>query len=634
MKGMRTKYILFTLFAGICLPSFAQQMVSEHQTKIIVTPRQATVNLMQIKDDYFPKLQYMEMPRPGIATEEDNAEMLAAKARIYPNPNAAQPAYKQSATLKYPVKVRDFEGNTYDGGVPDDNHIAISDSGRIVSVMNSSLNIYDTLGNLIKSASLDAFSQGLGLTEGKYDPKVLYDPDMDRFIAVCLAGQDDQHTFAIIAFSQTNNPIGNWNLYKINGNPFKDTTWSDFPIIAVGKNELFLTLNAVQDNKTWQAGFRQSYIWQIDKTSGYKGDSLITKLHSGIAYNGVNIRNICPIKGGSDLVGPQTWFVSDKDFSNKTDSIFLLNLSSTIADPNSKLTINLLHATSGTYGMAPDAFQPTATKVVRKLQTNDARVLDGFIENNSIQFVGNSVTSAGKAGALHGIISNVSTSPSVTIHILGDTLEYGYPSIAYAGINAGDDDALILVDHTSDTTYPGNSAFYYKAGNYSSGKRLFNGSSYTDISAPDERWGDYSEIQRKYNQPGKAWAAGYYGRSIGSGINKQPGNATRISEIQSPLLPKPLGISTARPMISNMSVFPVPAKIYTPLSVTFNNDAEQYYSFRIYDMQGKMITELLNDKVKEGKNMFSFSTYPLKPGTYTLSISSDHELVSKKFVVE
>jgi len=467
-----------------------------------------------------------------------------------------------------------------------------------------------------------------------YDPKVLYDPDMDRFIAVCLAGTDDQHTFAIIGFSQTNNPTGNWNLYKITGNPFKDTTWSDFPIIAIGKNELFLTLNAVQDNKTWQAGFRQSYIWQIDKTSGYKGDSLLTKLHSGIAYNGVNIRNICPIKGGSDLVGPQTWFISDKDFSNKTDSIFLLNLSSTLSDPASKLTVSLLHATSGTYGIAPDAFQPTTTKVVRKLQTNDARVLDGFIENNTIQFVGNSVTAAGKAGALHGIISSVSSSPSVTIHILGDTLEYGYPSIAYAGINVDDDDALILVDHTSDTTFPGNSAIFYKSGSYSSGKRLFNGSSYTDISAPDERWGDYSEVQRKYNQPGKAWAAGYYGRIIGSGLNKAPGNAARISEIQSPFLPLPLGISPTQEAINTLSVYPNPASVYTPLSVTFNNEVEQYYNFTIYDMQGKVVTELLNDKVKEGKNMFTFSTYPLKPGVYTLSIKSDKEILSKKFVVQ
>ena len=634
MKGILTKFLMFLIFAGISLPSMAQTAVTEHQTKIIVTPRQATVNLMQIKDDYFPKLQYMEMPRPGIVTEEDNAEMQAAKARIHPDPDATLPEYKQGSTLKSPVRVRDFEGNGYDGGVPDDNHIAISDSGRIVSVMNSSLNIYDTMGNVVKTVSLDAFSQSLGLTEGKYDPKVLYDPDMDRFIAVCLAGQDDQHTFAIIAFSQTNNPTGKWNLYKINGNPFKDTTWSDFPIIAVGKNELFLTLNAVQDNKTWQAGFRQSYIWQIDKTSGYKGDSLLTKLHSGIAYNGVNIRNICPVKGGSDLVGPQTYFISDKDFSNKTDSIFLLNISSTLSDPNSKLSISLLHSISGIYGIAPDAFQPTSTKVVRKLQTNDARVLDAFIENNTIQFVGNSVTAAGKAGAMHGIITNVSSSPSVTLHILGDTLEYGYPSIAYAGIKAGDDDALILVDHTSDTTYPGNSAIFYKSGSYSSAKRLFNGKTFTDISAPVERWGDYSEVQRKYNQPGKAWAAGYYGRIVGSGLNKLPGNATRISEIQSPFLPLPLGINPVQATINNMSVYPDPATVYTPLSVTFNNELEQYYSFRIYDMQGKIVADLLDDKVKEGKNMFTFSTYPLKPGVYTLSIKSDKEVVSKKFVVE
>src|ERR1017187_2966984 len=153
MKGILTKFLMFLIFAGISLPSMAQTAVTEHQTKIIVTPRQATVNLMQIKDDYFPKLQYMEMPRPGIVTEEDNAEMQAAKARIHPDPDATLPEYKQGSTLKSPVRVRDFEGNGYDGGVPDDNHIAISDSGRIVCVMKSSLYNYDTMGPALKPVS-------------------------------------------------------------------------------------------------------------------------------------------------------------------------------------------------------------------------------------------------------------------------------------------------------------------------------------------------------------------------------------------------------------------------------------------------------------------------------------------------
>ena len=192
------------------------------------------------------------MPKPGMSTEEDDSELNVVKARVHAIPAAPQPQNKQGggSSLKAPYELINFEGNTYDNGIPDDNNIAVSDSGKILSAMNSTLNVYDSAGNLIKNISLGAFSNGLGLSQGKYDPKVIYDESADRFIAVCLNGTSDSTSYAIIGFSQTNDPAGNWNLYKISGNPLNDTTWSDFPIIKITQNELFLTLNALHNNST------------------------------------------------------------------------------------------------------------------------------------------------------------------------------------------------------------------------------------------------------------------------------------------------------------------------------------------------------------------------------------------------
>ncbi len=610
-----------------------QSVVKEHKTVIIETPRSGTVNVKNIKEDYFPKLQNVEMPKPGMSTEEDDSELNVVKARVHAIPSAPKPENKQGGGLKAPYGLINFEGNSYDGGVPDDNNIAISDSGKIVSVRNSSMNVYDTTGKLIKNVSLAAFSNSLGLAQGKYDPKVIYDEPANRFILVCLNGTDDSTSYAVIGFSQTGDPAGNWNLYKVSGNPLNDTTWSDFPIIKITQNELFLTLNALHNNSTWQAGFKQDYIWQIDKNAGYSGGNLKTKVHSGIIYKGAHIRNICPVQGGSKLTGPESYFLSDKNFSNGTDSIFLLKISGLQSDPNSALSISLLHSTTGKYGVAPSAHQPSTGKIKRTLQTNDARILDAFIENNEIQFAGNSVTSAGKAGVMHGIITNVSTAPSVSINILGDTLEFGYPSLCYAGINAGDDDAFIVVDHSSDTTNPGNSVIFYKGGNYSASKRLYSGSSYAEISAANERWGDYSGVQRRYNEPGKAWAAAFYGRVIGSGISTVRGNAARISEFQSPMLPYS-GFTAEKATIANVEMYPVPTSAYRPVNVLFTSGDEGYYDFRIYDMQGRLVTSLLHEKVEEGKNRFTFSTSPLKQGIYILSITSGQSAFTQKFVVE
>jgi len=637
IKGMNKQFLMavaLVFFMVASLRGFAQTVVKEHKKMVITSPRAATVNMKDIKYDYFPKLQYIEMPKPGMSTEEDDSELNAAKARVHPIPGAPQPQNKQGGSLNAPYELRNFEGNSYDGGVPDDNSLAVSDSGKILSARNSSLNVYDSTGKLIKNVSLDAFSSSLGIHEGKYDPKVLYDEDADRFIAVFLSGQADSNSHAIIGFSQTNDPAGTWNLYKISGNPLNDTTWSDFPIIKITKNELFITLNALHNNKSWQLGFKQDYIWQIDKLSGYNGDSLKAVVHSGIVYNGVHVRYICPVQGGSALTGPESYFVSDKSFTNQSDSIFLIKLSGLLSDTTSTLSITLLHSKTNKYGVPPSAHQPSTPKLIRTLQTNDARILDAFIENNAIQFVGNSVTSKGKAGAMHGIISNVASAPSVSIDILGDTLEFGYPSIAYAGIHSGDDDALIVVDHSADTTNPGNSAIFYKAGVYSSSHRLYSGSSFVQISGINERWGDYSGAQRKYNQPGKAWAAAFYGRTIGSGINLVHGNAARISEFQSPLLPKPLGIKNETGFSGQFSVYPVPANNYRPVNIEFTSPDEDYYNFRIYDVDGRLVTNLLHEKVNEGKNRFTFSTSPLKKGIYILSVSSNQSIYSQKFVVE
>ncbi len=626
---------VFALSLDFSFHSSAQAIVKEHEPLVIDVPRAATVNVQGIKNDYFPKLQYIEMPKPGISTEFDDSELNASKAKVHPIPGSPQPQNKQGGTLIAPHELKNFEGNSFDGGVPDDNSIAVSNAGKIISARNSSLNVYDSTGTLIKNFSLAAFSDTLGLPQGKYDPRVLYDEGADRFITVFLNSSFDSNTHAIIGFSQTNDPTGTWNLYKIPGNPLKDTTWSDFPIIKITQNELFITLNAVLDSsKTWQKGFKQDYIWQIDKSSGYDGGTLKIKLHSGISYNGINVRYICPVQGGSALTGPESYFISDKSFSNQTDSIFLLKISGLLSDASSTLSIDLLHSKTNKYGVAPNAHQPSTAKVIRTLQTNDARVLDAFIENNTIQFVGNSVTSAGKAGFMHGIISNVGASPSVSINILGDTLEYGYPSIAYAGIHAGDDDAIIVFDHTSDTTFPGNSTVFYKGGNYSSSIRLFSGTSFAQVSSNTERWGDYSGVQRRYNEPGRAWAAAFYARVIGTGITAVRGNAARISEIQSPLYQYPAGISVNQDLGSHLSVYPVPTENYKPINVGFVCPREDYYSFRIYDLKGSLVTSLLQENVLEGKNMFTFSTAPLKKGTYILSITSGQSSYSKKFVVE
>ncbi|MBA2407335.1 MAG: hypothetical protein H0V65_05015, partial [Chitinophagales bacterium] len=141
-----------------------------------------------------------------------------------------------------PYVGRNFPGNNYDNSVPNDNEIAISNSGYIVSVMNSTIFMYDLNSDTtISYMSLDAFATSLGNVQSKYDPKVIYDPLENKFIVVFLAGFTHNTSSIIVAFSESDQPAQSWNFYELPGNPLNDTLWSDYPMVALTEHELFIT---------------------------------------------------------------------------------------------------------------------------------------------------------------------------------------------------------------------------------------------------------------------------------------------------------------------------------------------------------------------------------------------------------
>ena len=137
MKRYLLLLVAFAFCFGVSRKGFGQTtVVNEHKTVVFEVPRAGIVKVQDIKNDYFPKLQYIEMPKPGMSTEEDDSELNAAKARVHPIPGAPQPQNKQGGTLMTPNELRNFEGNSFDGGVPNDNNIAVSNAGKIVSARN------------------------------------------------------------------------------------------------------------------------------------------------------------------------------------------------------------------------------------------------------------------------------------------------------------------------------------------------------------------------------------------------------------------------------------------------------------------------------------------------------------------
>ncbi|MEM7040751.1 MAG: hypothetical protein AAF570_27565, partial [Bacteroidota bacterium] len=178
----------------------------------------------------------------------------------------AQSSHKTtgSAPAAAPIIGRNFEGNLAGNSVPNDNSMAISNGGKIMSCINTNILGYDLNEDTIQfNESLAAWAFPLLISGSKFDPKVVYDPVEDRFILVVLNGSTPLVSRIIIGFSQTNDPEGDWNLYSVSGDPVQDSTWSDYPAISITEGELFITVNQIIPGEPWQTGFAQSIIWQI-----------------------------------------------------------------------------------------------------------------------------------------------------------------------------------------------------------------------------------------------------------------------------------------------------------------------------------------------------------------------------------
>jgi len=82
----------------------------------------------------------------------------------------------------------------------------------------------------------------------------------------------------------------------------------------------------------------------------------------------------------------------------------------------------------------------------------------------------------------------------------------------------------------------------------------------------------------------------------------------------------------------DVNIYPNPAA--GQVNIKFDVPAFYFCSFDLYDVNGKFIRRLMEENVKPGENIFSFSTAPLASGEYVLKISSGNEIVAAKKVMK
>jgi hypothetical protein len=604
--------LLFSLLFFYC---FSQENYKELSGTV---KKSATINLQEIQDDFTPVLTNLEAPHPGSSREK--LARIKDEAEIYFKDKKNSPITPRSSDLPSPIVFRNRTGNP-PAGVPNDNDVAISNDGKLITVINSVFQIIDVEEDkVLKAATLNTFSNALGITGSKFDPKIIYDPLHDRFVMIFLNGFTDTTSYIILGFSQTKDPTAKWNFYGLWGNPIDNNTWSDYPVVGISSHELFIGINTFTNGSSNNSGFLETCFWQIGLNDGYNGNDLKTNYYYNILQNTQAIFNITPIKGGSSSYGPNMYLLSNRNLAIENDTIFLLEVTDTIGSPSRQLKINPLISPIK-YAIPPPARQAEE----HTFDTNDSRILGGFYENDKIQFVQSSRhPNNGFAGIFHGIITGVTTGNiNISANILGDEiLDFGFPNISYTGNSGTDNQSIITFNHTAPTVFAGMSAIYTDGnGNYSPVTTIVNGLNYVNkMQGYYERWGDYSGSQRKYNEPGKIWATGYYGTSNRS-------NGTWIAEVATPTVTFIMGPQS----VQNAKIFPNPSS--ERINVNFEAEKEANLSFTIVDLSGKTVIHLMNERCKIGLNQFSFALDKLEKGVYFLSINDGNNLILNKKII-
>jgi hypothetical protein len=480
-------------------------------------------------------------------------------------------------------------------------------------------------GERVGFKSLYGMTAGqLGLLDRYYDPKVIYDPLSDRFILVFLEGSTSADTRIVVGFTESNDPTQSWNFYALNGKPLGGKTWSDYPIIAHNKTDLYITVNLLRDNESWQEGFVESFIWQVNKQDGYDGnEDLRQNLFSGINYNNNPVWSICPVQPGIDFDQENMYFLSVRPDAISNDTLFLHEITNSTIAGNAQHKLSVL-TTDLPYGVPPTAYQPV---VGYRLQTNDTRVLSAVYHDNTIHYVQSSIlTDEIRSGIYHGIISSMNEMPQVNGTIISSNeLDFAYPSIAFTGNTKLDNQSMVITfSHVGENEYAGTSAIYHNKSEglesiYSNVVSIKSGDSLINTFVADtaERWGDYTDIQRKYNEPGVIWLCGSYGDSLGR-------NNVWLSKLR---------VKNDLIVEDKFLVYPNPVESSVEISINFMVDDQ--VTIQLVNNLGSVVKEIMNEPVRKGNARFLLNTEDLSSGVYILALydRSGQKINSQKIIV-
>lgn len=523
--------------------------------------------------------------------------------------NQYLPAAKNEPLASLQIR-KQFDANPLRSWTPSDNALAISDAGILVSAINYGIQYFDTLGQALSpELTWSNFINDTTLNQAKYDPRVIFDHQNQRFIVVLLHGFSSSTSKVLACFSKTADPQQGWNIYALPGNPFNDTTWSDYPNIGLSANELFINCNRFGDAP--QYNFKETYIYQIGLQEAYAGQVLSYGLWNQINtpdnFPGLTLCAVTEAQG--NYLNDTMYFLMARPDSGSYWYSF--RVSGNRNNPNKSLQA-FQHAVPF-YSVCGNAFQkdPT-TGNYDSLYTANAWMQNAYYENGKLHGTQSANSGSGWCGLIYGQIDLKTQSAYCTQYRAPGT-DLSYPAIASLS-NLDETVALAYLEANPNST-PACGAILLQNKLWGVPQLVRAGDTVVNILYPPnyavspERWGDYTGIARQYNtNPPTVWMAGAYG------ANTPPRKAsygTHIAALQSgnalPVLP-----------LSNFNPRVYPNPTTSQFQCAFTLEQAGVLRIDLINVLGQIIRPLFNDYLPACYNVLTLNTNSMVPGMYMI----------------
>ncbi len=415
--------------------------------------------------------------------------------------------------------------------IPPDTHGGVGPN-HVMTMLNSQVRIQNRTGTTnYSTVALSSWWTGVGTFTFITDPRVVYDPYANRWIAVSVVDPNLSTSGILLGTSANSDPTGTWTRKRVKANS-AGTAFADYPTLGFNKNWIVVQVNMFSNANN---RFLRSQIIAFNKTNVYAGGTNRTVFFNDPTNGGTQMPAVTFDTNTTTMYLLQTWKTIFTNAQSEVNGVLrLYTITGTPASPTFTPTsiFPAYQPWKNTPGLVEPNFVDSApqSNSTAKISNNDSRILNVVYRNGSLwaaQTVFLPYTNATRSAvqwweiATNGLVrqaGRIDDSSGVNF--------YAFPSISVNKFG----DALIGYSRFSPNQYASANysfrAFTESAGSIGTDVVLKSGEGpyYKTFGFGANRWGDYSATTVDPVNDTDLWTIQEYAATpVGTGANDGDG---------------------------------------------------------------------------------------------------------------